>query len=235
VNKYDKMQSNINRLLHFKQIIYFKIGFIIFLFPTLHHAQTVFELPKVIGKFSAAHLLDPIQPSVHVALEHHLKERWYLHHQVGYLFKSYTNLDINHQNGFRVRSGIRRYVSSALTRNEKTFIEFSLSYAHTNIEIDDDFCRFDCAYFQRITYNRMQNIYTAALDYGVATYFSPRFLVEFAISGGLRFGNIQFTDVPPDAQLSLIEQAFRPLSFNPEPTFLPLHFGIRFKLGYVLR
>ncbi|MFN7118843.1 MAG: DUF3575 domain-containing protein [Saprospiraceae bacterium] len=217
----------------FKQVIYFFIGFIIFLLPTLHHAQTVFELPKVVGKFSAAHLLDPIQPAVHVALEHRLQERWYLQHQAGYLLKSYTNLNINQQNGFRVRSGIRHYVPSALTRNEKTFIEFSLSYAHSNIEMQDDFCRFDCAYFQNITYNRTQNIYTAAVDYGAATYFSQRFLVEFAISGGLRLENIRYINVPPDAALP--QENFNILSYNPDETFIPIHFGIRLKLGYVLQ
>jgi hypothetical protein len=207
---------------------------LLLLAPAVSFAQTIYPLPKVISKLSVLHLLDPLQPSLQLALEHQLKDRWYLHHQAEYLFKSYNGLDIDRQNGFRLRSGIRHYMPSALTRNEKTFIELSASYMRSVLNLKDDFCRFDCAYVQRIEYERRQNIFILALDYGAANYFSDRFFVEIALSGGLRLGNSHFSEIPSDAQLSGIS-GFNPFRYNPDATWNPIHFAFRFKLGYVLK
>lgn len=216
---------------------YFRFKFLsvlLLLAPAFAFGQAVHPLPQVIGKLSLLHLLDPLQPSLQFGLEHRLKERWYLHHQAGYLYEGYTELDINQQNGFRLRSGIRHYSRYALQRNDKTFGELSISYQYALLKLEDEFCRFDCAYFQRIEYERRQNIYTLAFDYGTVNYFSDDFLVELAVSGGLRLGSMRFSDIPPDAQLAGVS-GFNPLRYNPEAELVPVHFGVRLKLGYVLK
>lgn len=210
------------------------IGFALLFVSAFAFGQTPYALPKVIGKLSVLHFLDPLQPSLHFALEHRLKDRWYLHHQAGYLYRAYSEVDIQRQQGFRLRTGIRHYTQSATTRIEKTFLEFSASYMQSLLKLEDDFCRFDCAYMQRIEYERRQNIYTVALDYGVATYFSERFIVEMAVSGGLRFGNSRYSNVPPDAAL-FGQSGFNPWRYNPEYELTPIHFALRLKLGYVLK
>lgn len=202
--------------------------------PALLMSQHTPPLPQVIGKVSVFHLLDPLQPSMELALEHRFRENWYLHHQAAYLYRGYTELDIHRQTGFRWRSGVRRYLQPSIAYREKTFVEFSFSYLQSILELSDDFCRFDCAYIQRIKYKYNKNIYTLALDYGAANYLSQRFLLELAVSGGLRLGGNRYTNVPPDALL-FNTSGFNPFRYDPNIEFIPIHFGLRLKLGYVLK
>jgi len=101
--------------------------------------------------------------------------------------------------------------------------------------LEDDFFRFGRTFRQRINYFRRQEIYTATIEWGVASYQSSRWIAEVGVGGGFQFGNVHFSKIPPDA--TLIEQGFNFFSFSYEenPVVGSINFGVRLKVGYVLK
>lgn len=107
----------------YKYLVFFVVNIGLLVSPVMTVAQPD-SLPQVIAKLSVADFLHPERPSAQIGLEHKLGKHWYLNHQVGYILYNPFNELFIQQSGFRLRSGIRRYVKSSLYRDAKTFLNY---------------------------------------------------------------------------------------------------------------
>ena len=195
--------------------------------------------PALIGKFSFTTLADPLYPTVQVAVEHALSERWSLHHQAGYLLPNSIISDLPEMDrhfGFRLRSGGRLYLQPYRPEKlDRTWLEMNFMYQYSNSDIPGDFCRARCSYFQRISYNRRWQVYALSLDFGVINFYTSRIVIEsgFGLQG--RIVRAQLGSVPPDAEFFTNGSTVAEWHADREGNELPVGIGLRFSVGYILK
>ena len=163
-------------------------------------AQTTGQ-PKTIFKTSPFSLLGLPLSTFYAGVEHRVAPQWYLNHQAGLVFGAgWLNMpDFEQLEGYRWQSGIRHYTSLFEGKNTNSYFELQGKYHYTDMLIPADFCRFDCAFQQRINYRRLERSFSLLATAGASVFFSRRIKVDIDCGMGYQWLDRTFSNVPPDA------------------------------------
>lgn len=187
-----------------------RVFILVILMPVLGGAQTgggeagnSKSVPSLILHWQPSYLVSPYMPAVQFSLEHRFADRLYGHYQAGYLFNggwaaAPTRLSAS---GFRIQAGVRRYLQEFVRGQESSFIEFQFMYRQYDAVIAGDFCRFGCAFRQRINYEMNRTAMGPLVFFGQNI---GRQNVYFTLGGGfgLQYARIRFSETPDDAAFS---------------------------------
>ena len=162
------------------------------------------KLPNWTVKFSPSSLIAPYTPAIQFALEQRLGGKHYVQYEAGYLVNMgfARDLEINRLSGLRIRAGYRYYFRLPGPYKIGWFMEPQLMYQYIDTNIEGDFCRFDCAYQERIGYNMQHTTYAAYMNFGSQFFIAERWMLEFGLGGGLHYLRRNYQEVPPDATFS---------------------------------
>jgi hypothetical protein len=184
-----------------------RVFILVILMPVLGGAQTgggeadnSKSVPSLILHWQPSYLVSPYMPAVQFSLEHRFADRLYGHYQAGYLFNggwaaAPTRLSAS---GFRVQAGVRRYLQEFVRGQESSFVEFQFMYRQYDAVIAGDFCRFGCAFRQRINYEMSRTAVGPFIFVG-KNFGGPKVPLTFGCGFGLQHVRIKFSDVPGDA------------------------------------
>lgn len=101
--------------------------------------------------------------------------------------------------GFRFRIQPRFRISSDPTKY-RAYISPLFQYRYTNSMVENIFSRFDGAYFQQITHREVNNMFSVGVMIGRFFRLDDAIYINWAVGLGLNVANINFPDVPDDAQ-----------------------------------
>ncbi|MBV6653203.1 MAG: hypothetical protein KI786_05580 [Mameliella sp.] len=208
-------------------------------FGGMTSAQPLENAPKVIGKFGALSLLDPLFPSVNLGAEFQLGGPWYGQLEGGLVLNVddwAEGLVIEDKSGFRLRPAIRYYYKE---QRNRYFMELLFVYRQVNMDLRGDFRivpEVGPSYNQRINYSVDSRKYSFLLNIGFFEY-SPneRFVFEVGMGLGGASQDNDYSGIPDNASLI---QTSNIQSFDPDYETTVADFRatgmLYFNLGYVL-
>lgn len=217
--------------------------FLLFLFlPLILQAQDSISVKKELYppaiKFSPLSLLDPLK-SVQFALEHQLKPKMSLQHELGYIFSYQEPFEFQEDSyaqtrGIRIRNEFRRYFYPYGAGLEGfyfapeflyNFMRFSKS-ASVGRSCTDDWT---CQYYEYMNYRVQKQVFAMHIKFGYQELIFNRLI--FDIYAGLGGRHVKELNVHPPNGLQPNDR----FDFDGEKyisTWPSVSFG--FKLGYLL-
>lgn len=213
-----------------------KLLFLLLFCPIVLQAQDSILVERVspILKFSPLSLLDPLA-SIQFALEHPVREKLSLQHEVGYIIENiYENNDFKNPRGWRIRNEVRFYLGSKGRRLKGAYLapEFLfVSVSHERNAFFGKNCNstFDCDYYQYMDYTSRKQVFALHPKIGYQFSFN-RINLDFYGGVGYRQVRVKDFNKPPFGQEE--DEYF---SFRKEPGIHHLpSLSLGFKLGFVL-
>lgn len=186
-----------------RSLIFFFVICCFWLAPNATHAQTTpgLEGPDYILRLSLVHLLDPYTPGPHLSFEHRIKGNDYLRHEVGWItdFGYDADENLEHVQGFRVRTGYRRYISNPGKISRRLFREFSFDYRSLDIGARDNFQLGQLNAFDQVrSYEIKQQSFSLNYIRGLSLILGEkdRWQLDLGLGLGLRINHREFSEIP---------------------------------------
>lgn len=175
----------------------------IWLAPFVLNAQES-SSPGWIFKLSPLVALHPYTPAIDIAVERRIAGNWYAELNLGRMVNlGYAdNPVLSDVDGNRVQFGPRYYLSAPASRRYVHYFQLYGLLHDTDAYIEGDFCRFDCAFVQRLDYRRTERRRAVIAAYGGSLSFGKRWIFEFDAGLGYAQRVIRFGDIPPDASFN---------------------------------
>lgn len=153
-------------------------------------------------KLSLPRLITPIIPSIQLAFEHSDKKGRSWRHQVGKYFDfNYKDQEsIEHINGIRFQTGLRKYKSKYA--KSTSFKELSFDYRYLDLLIGGDFIRSNFNFQQRINYSVWQHSLSLNFIWGRTIYLGKNWHFDIGTGLGIKVNQRSYGSIPADALLS---------------------------------
>lgn len=156
-------------------------------------------VPKILVKFSPIDLVNFIEPTITVSVEHRLFGKHYLEHEFGYIYRKPAELPKGTL-GFRYQLGYH-YVYNEVNKSRQ-FVGFRCHYRKLFGEVEDFVWRKDFSYQQNVKYQNTLYSYGFTALWGTAHFWgkSSRWYTDFQTGMGLSWKPFKVENYPADAE-----------------------------------
>ncbi|MEK7253901.1 MAG: hypothetical protein AAB316_04095 [Bacteroidota bacterium] len=179
-------------------------------------------------KLSVADFIEFWSPSLLLAYEHPLADRFSIQAEGGYIGYFGGDQQDNQLSlrGFKTRLEFRHYF---IWKRPNDYIGLQFMFKKTREDRRDNFCRDDCNFFQELDYHLDNTVFAFHFSNGRKSFIGNHFFVDWGYFVGFRRYNRETSGVPDDA--TLLEQGIGVRLWEFGKHWLP-SVGLTFKVGF---